>query len=458
MNWDEEFGVNVRLLAVICGLALLGANLSGCAGNAKNVRTDEIAAEAMNLEAFPQIVLSNAPRVEAKSVAMGAARSKGWIISRSTEDRFIVQRQLDANALADLAADAKFKPGTVLEITSYFVEQAGGTKVATKAELVAPAVSDKPAQRTDYTENLHDALTESLSSLRESWSENRSRLARATPPAEGFKDAWAKDAPPVESRTIREPSQPAQPVASSVATADEASAESDETVEPDMTPVARPPVRPVSPPAPVMQVAPQPVSKPNPPPAAVVKSATPPSVAKVVPPAPQQPSAKPVVATKSAPAVVTPPVVKPAPKLAATTASSATKPAPESSKTKTVAAKPVAAAKPAPAPVAKVAATASAKAPDKSTTSKPAPVVAKPKPPVAKANMMELPKPKSTLTSSVSFAAQAEAYAKQRGCKISSKGTNLIESRKDGEIHKVPCVGADSVLVKCQKGSCKSLL
>ncbi|PQJ95898.1 hypothetical protein CXB77_08415 [Chromatium okenii] len=78
MNWDEEFGVNVRLLAVICGLALLGANLSGCAGNAKNVRTDEIAAEAMNLEAFPQIVLSNAPRAEAKSVAMGAARSKGW--------------------------------------------------------------------------------------------------------------------------------------------------------------------------------------------------------------------------------------------------------------------------------------------------------------------------------------------------------------------------------------------
>ncbi|WP_146108774.1 hypothetical protein [Chromatium okenii] len=371
-----------------------------------------------------------------------------------------MQRQLDANALADLAADAKFKPGAVLEITSYFVEQGGGTKVATKAELVAPAISDKPAQRTDYTENLHAALTESLSSLRESWAENRSRLARATPPAEGFKDAWAKDAPPVESRTIREPSQPAQPVVSSVATADEASAESDETVEPDMTPVARPPVRPVSPPAPVMQVAPPPAPKPNLPPAAVVKSATPPSVAKVTP-AP----AKPVVATKSAPAttVVTPPAAKPAPKLAATAASSAPKPVPASSKTvaKTApSAKPVAAAKPAPAPVAKVAATASAKSPDKSTTSKPAakpaPVVTKP---VAKANnMMELPKPKSALTSSVSFAAQAEAYAKQRGCKVGSKGTNLIESRKDGEIHKVPCVGTDSVLVKCQKGSCKSLL
>lgn len=451
----------MRLVVMVCGLALLGMELGGCASTARNTRADEVAAEAMNLEAFPQIVLSNAPRTEVKSVAMGAARSKGWIISRSTEDRLIVQRPLDAEALANLAAGATFKSGTLLEITSYFVEQAGDTKVATRAELVAPAIGDKPPVRTDYTENLQDSLTDSLSSLRESWAENRNRLARATPPAEGFKDAWAKDAPPVESTTIRTPTRtvapPSPPSTAPVAAADAEteSADANENenenavAEPDMTPVVRPPVRPVSPPA----------SKPNSPPAAVVKPATPPSVMKD-----SSASAKPVVAAKPAPAKpVTQPAVKPTPKLAATAASPATKTTskPVTAPAKTTSpAKPVVAAKPA------IASTPT-KTPEKTTVktaAKSVPVEkpaspAKPKPVAAKTNnMMELPKAKSGIASSVSFAAQAETYAKQRGCKIGSKGTDLVESRKDGEIHKVPCVGADSVLVKCQKGSCKSLL
>lgn len=71
---------------------------------------------------------------------------------------------------------------------------------------------------------------------------------------------------------------------------------------------------------------------------------------------------------------------------------------------------------------------------------------------------MALPTASSPVSGSVSWAAQAEKYARQNGCKIGSKGTQLIESRKDGEIHKVPCIGADSILVKCQKGTCRSLL
>lgn len=475
--------MNVRLLAAVCGLALLGSELSGCASTAKNTRADEVAAEAMNLEAFPQIVLSNAPRPEVKSVAMGAARSKGWIISRSTEDRLIVQRPLDADALANLAAGAAFKPGALLEITSYFVEQSGDTKVATKAELVAPAVGDKPALRTDYTENFQDSLTESLSSLRESWSENRNRLARATPPAEGFKDAWSKDAPPVDSRTIREPTRPVAPppvaadppveVADAEPTDPPVEEQENSATDSEMTPVARPPVRPLQQPTPVISVIP-PTPKPKPqqsPPAAVNQAVTPPVAVKVIPASP----AKPVVAAKPAPAK--PVISQTAPKLAATPALPSAKPAskPPISTTKTPPpAKPLVAVagKPAPAkpvvsqpaakPAPKLAATKEpAKSPVK-TVAKGAPVVdatPRPKPPAPKSNgMMELPKSKSAVAGSVSFAAQAETFAKQRGCKVGSRGTDLVESRKDGEIHKVPCVGADSVLVKCQKGSCKGLL
>lgn len=69
-------------------------------------------------------------------------------------------------------------------------------------------------------------------------------------------------------------------------------------------------------------------------------------------------------------------------------------------------------------------------------------------------NMMAL----SPSSGDVSWAYYAEQYARLRGCNVDPGGSILVDSRSDGEIHKVPCVGSDSILVQCQNGECRGLL
>lgn len=71
-----------------------------------------------------------------------------------------------------------------------------------------------------------------------------------------------------------------------------------------------------------------------------------------------------------------------------------------------------------------------------------------------RANMIE----QSSSSGGVSWAYYAEQYARLRGCNVDSGGAILVESRSDGEIFKVPCVGAESVLVQCHNGECRGLL
>jgi hypothetical protein len=424
---NEDIAVNVRLMTMLSGGALLALLLGGCAGNSTRDQDPNGLAALPDLTRLPHIALSGADRAEVKSFAMGAARSKGWAIGRSAADRMVAQRPLDAALAATLGVGKKVpKAGALLEVTSYFAEEGSGVTVATQAEVVTPPPAPKkPAGRTDYTEALRDPLTESLATLREAWGDNRGRMARATPPAEGWKDAWSKDSAPIQTQTIRTPTAAvaATPAPRPVPAAESESAAEDAE---DMTPVARP-ASTVARAAPVVVVVPPlPKPKPAPLPVAAAKPVAPP-VAKAAPAA-----VKPVAVVKPA-AKVTVPAVKPTTVAKAAPVKAAAVPAP----------KPPVKAAPKGAPVVEV----------------PRPA---PKPAVKPANMMELPKPRTAtptaVNSSVSFAAQAEKFARERGCKVGSKGTDLVESRKEGEIHKVPCVGADSVLVKCQKGSCKSLL
>ncbi len=82
-----------------------------------------------------------------------------------------------------------------------------------------------------------------------------------------------------------------------------------------------------------------------------------------------------------------------------------------------------------------------------------APPPATPEPVAPKDNMLTL----SQAGGTGDWAYYAEQYARLRGCNVSDGGTQLIESRADGEIHKVSCVGADSYLLKCQNGVCRGL-
>jgi len=55
------------------------------------------------------------------------------------------------------------------------------------------------------------------------------------------------------------------------------------------------------------------------------------------------------------------------------------------------------------------------------------------------------------------WAYYAEQYARLRGCTVTDSGSQLIETRADGEIHKVSCVDAESYLLKCENGVCRAL-
>lgn len=326
--------------------------LVGCASAPVTRTAPDLAALPADITGLPQVTLADGTAAEAKALAMGAARSKGWTVSSSQTNQLTAQRPINTNILPGAAV----APGSTLEVTSFFISQPGGTKVATKAEIISPALGGNPATRIDYTDNLRAPLTQSLEALRTSWGSNRDRLARATPPKDGWADPWAG------------------------------------------TPYAR--------------------TKPKP------RTETTDVAAAAAPAATPQPQPAPTTVAQQTPAA------RP------TTSPSDVGPTPEPKR------RPAA-----PAPVVD----ASSGLDTRLTTD--APLY-----PSASKNMMALPASQMATVASVSWSAYAEQYARQRGCQVSGGGSQLIESRQDGEVHKVPCEGSDSFLVKCQNGTCQGLL
>ncbi|MBN2885669.1 MAG: hypothetical protein JXM75_03045 [Chromatiaceae bacterium] len=141
---------------------------------------------------MPIVSIAAADGAEVKALAMGSARSKGWRILHSGDDRLIVERPLDpgsplAHALGPEALNAPAE--SRLEVTTYFVDQAStALAVASRAELVMPpavAPNGKQAatpRRLDQTEVLRPSLEQSLIALQQAWLTHGARLARAAPP------------------------------------------------------------------------------------------------------------------------------------------------------------------------------------------------------------------------------------------------------------------------------------
>ncbi|NEV64415.1 hypothetical protein [Thiorhodococcus minor] len=337
---------------------------------------------------LPQTTLPGATADEVKLTAMGAALSKGWRIVKTGPGRLIAQREVDASLVASSGSGPL--PGATLEVTSFFVQQGGSVDVATRAEVVSPAVAGQPARRMDVTETYRDALEQSLRSLSATWASNRARIARATPPAQGWPDPWAG------------------------------------------TPYARPQGAEASPDT---NPAPEVASPPAAEPAAVSAD-----IAERPPEYPPEPES---VATEPAWRAEPTGAAAPAsPDVAETSLSaererSDTPPYPEPRRRPT-----------SPAPV--VDATGALD----TSYSYGSSGIADAAP---RNDMMALPQGQSS-SGRVTWAAYAEQYARQRGCQVSPAGSQLIESRQDGEVHKVPCEGSDSFLVKCQNGTCRGLL
>lgn len=392
--------MNVRFLATACYLACVVLLLEGCASNPPSAKAPA-AAEPIQIGNLPQALLPDAKASDVKSIAMGAARSKGWTIGQSAKDKIVLQRPsgsgyaLGGNGMPPM-------PGSMLEVTTYFVEQAGDVTVASKAEVVSKTAGPNGTTRADVTEDYRGSLEQSLGSLQSAWSQQRDRLARAAPPDSGWKDAWSD-------------THPTAPANSTTAITDSAPGDAP-SPKPGTTPAAAPPIAPVA--------------------AASTRTA---SDTPAAPPSLRQPLGTPSH-TQSTPRYSQQPS-----RLAPYSNDSGyTRPAPEPRRSGSGA-----------APV--VDATTALNQGSSSTTVSSARSYGSPSS-VPEENMMSLPSTGSQRMGSLGMAAVAEQYARQRGCTVSTEGSQLIESRQDGEVHKVPCTNSDSVLVKCQSGACKGLL
>ena len=343
----------------------------------------------------PQMFMPGAVRSEVKGLAMGAAKAKGWTIVRSTDDRLVVQRPLDpASPTARALGAAGSAIPPMIEVTSAFIDQSGGVNVALGATLISQAPGDKGPKRTDYTENFRDALNQSLESLRANWSANSSRVANSLPPPGAHSELETAGGPQAAGASTN----PLVQVWAD-ALADETASKRGRN---SAAATPRTAAEPTSPQPRPRATAPEPA-------APVVAAAEP--VRQLVPP---EPTPAPIAA--------------------------ATPPRPQEASQ--------------PRGGAPVVDGSSAVGGRSSVTSEPRLL-----PPVAIEsvepgdNMLTLSQPSGTGT----WAYYAEQYARLRGCNVTAQGAQLIETRADGEIHKVPCTGTDSYLLKCQNGVCRGL-
>jgi hypothetical protein len=381
--------VNLRPVLTICCLATLGLLQAGCASNPTTGSAD-MQPGSLEVGDRPQMAFPGATRAEVKALAMGSARSRAWIIVESTDDRLVAQRPLDPSSPSARAlGPSATAPGSLVEVTSYFLEDRGGVKVALDAVVVSPAPAPNPPTRIDATETFRPSLDESLRSLQATWSRDRARIARAAPPVGGI--PGEERATAGTDTTLTDASERSLPVPTDPAAARMSEPSSPPTSVRTPTTAAR---TAWSTPQPTPQSTPARQSTPIP--ASVAAAPTAPT------PEARRPAAGPA------------PVVDASPTLTRTTPGATTQPMSL------------------PDPLAQPAA----------------------EPLPADENMMAL----SPSSGSVSWAYYAEQYARLRGCNVGPQGSILIDSRSDGEIHKVPCDGADSVLVQCQNGECRGLL
>lgn len=381
--------VSWRLLSVLVGLMAVGL-FSGCATAPRTVGVEqEVEPDSVQ---GPSVLIAGARIAEVRSLAMGAARSKGWTIVSASDRKLVLRRPVNTDApqavalgLGDAGAPAE------VEVRTYFQEQSGGVNVVANAQLVTHVQGKGPAeQRTDYTETYRDSLTRSLGSLRTAWAAHHERVARGLPPVSQQGAAAAETAAELNEQQGRVPAgAPLQsPLPQTGATAWGAPESEPEAVAP--------------------QGRAYPVAEPAPTPARVPVAAP---VATAVP--------------ARAPTTVAP---------KAKTATAVPAPTPARVVPTSTAAKPATTATKA-APVVKVA--------DKSAA-KPAPA-----PSASSNNIATLP------PQGGSQIAKAENFAKSRGCNVRPGRTIVHKRDADADFLRVYCVGDPPFLVKCGGGSCK---
>ncbi|HSQ06199.1 MAG TPA: hypothetical protein VLM84_00650 [Chromatiaceae bacterium] len=379
-------------------LSLTAAGLfSGCATGPRTAGVE--ADEQPESIQGPSTLIAGARVSDVRSLAMGAARSKGWTIVSATDQKLVLRRPVNTDS-PQAVEQGLTSGGTPpeIEVKTVFLQRPDGVNVVANAQLLTQGQAGA-AQRIDYTETYRDSLMRSLASLRGAWAAHHGRVARGLPPMSQQGAAAAETAAELnEQRGGAAAGAPQQsPISQTAPTAwGEAAAE----------PVAAP--TPIPAPVKTQVTAPAPVKAPAAAAgtAAAVKTAMP---ATKAPATPVKPTTAP-----------TAPAAKAAPGTAAKPGTTAAKP--PSAPTST--AKPVATATKTPADPAK---------PAPKTAQAPSPAPAQ----------------------GGSQIAKAESFAQSRGCKV-RPGRSFVHKRDaDADFVRVYCVGDPPFLVKCGGGRCK---
>lgn len=231
---------------------------------------------------------------EARSVAMAAARTKGWDITAADANRLLLERPLPPDLPQAQALNSPLAPPR-MQVETAIVDRRDGAVVALRAfALTNPGTKDE--KRIDYTSEYENQLLISLSSLSSAWIAARDKVRSEVPTLAQFEGNQTAEADGGDLGNV------AQTVASGAVAS--AAAPSPEPV------VRSEPLPPVPTPAPAPAPTPAPAPRVVQPAAPVASSAPPVPVASSSLVAPTiEPPASPTTAAEAA----TPSQLRPGP-------------------------------------------------------------------------------------------------------------------------------------------------
>lgn len=175
---DLVVTVSRPLPLLLLSLLALGL-LAGCASAPTSQTVPE---PSPKLDpAAPRVLLAGAEPEQARSLAMGAAASKGWRLSESANNLLVMQRPLNPSMAESVVPGASQGPKPPqVEVRTLFLPRPGGTEVALQADVLT--TDAKGEVRHPFTDRYRPELERSLASLRRSWEGANWRVAGAAPP------------------------------------------------------------------------------------------------------------------------------------------------------------------------------------------------------------------------------------------------------------------------------------
>lgn len=196
-TWPHLTWHDLLAMGLVAG-ALLGG---GCATTTSSISTPVTTRQ-------PSTVLEGADLDAARSVAMAAARSKGWTVNPNSDHSLILERKISPLApQAQALGQQPDAPAPRIQVQTMFTERNTGTEVVLRA-FVRVNPETEHEKRIEYTEDYQTDLAISLSALQSAWLTAAHRLASPAPiprNAPALADIDVPSVTPSEPETATDP-------------------------------------------------------------------------------------------------------------------------------------------------------------------------------------------------------------------------------------------------------------